>query len=252
MKKIVIISFALIYSFALQSEELLFTSDLWCPYVCEPSSKNPGFMVEITKNIFEKAGYQFNFKIVNWARAISDTRDGKFTGIIGASRADAPDFIVPETAIGYNSNFVWSHKLNSWAYQNAEGLKGKKIGVINSYSYNDEIDLAVKNKNSSFSVISGDDALMKMVKMTKSNRLDGFIENPFVLKFLLKDKTEFREHFIPISQNITKDTNLFVAFPPKNPKASELAKILSTGMDELRKNGKLKTILTKYGLVDWK
>jgi polar amino acid transport system substrate-binding protein len=252
MKKILLMIGRIFYSVSSFSDEISLTSDLWCPYACDPKSANPGFMVEIAKVIFENAGHKVNYNIVNWARGISETRVGKYNGIIAASKTDAPDFIMPTMAAGHSSNFFWINKDNNWVYKNLDSLKGRKIGVINSYSYGEEVDLPVQNKNPSYLIVSGDDALAKMVRMTDGKRLDGFVENPFVLSYLLKDMSEYKDKFKSASLNITKDTELFVAFSPQNPKSKQYAEIMSKGMSELRKSGKLKVILSKYGLKDWK
>ena len=234
------------------SDDIILTADLWCPYTCDAKSANPGFMVEIVKEVFLKAGHKVNYVVINWARAISETRNNKFNGIIGASKTDAPDFIFTSVPIGYSSNFFWAKKEASWEYKNTNSLKGLKIGVINSYSYGDEVDKPVLDKNPSFVVVSGETALTKIVKMTDAKRLDGFVENPFVLDYLLRDIPELKNKFKSVSKNITKDTDLFVAFSPHNPMSKKYEEILSSGMKNLRKTGKLKTILNKYGLKDWK
>ena len=45
--------------------------------------------------------------------------------------------------------------------------------------------------------------------------------------------------------------SIFVAFSPANAKSKDYAQILGQGMDELRRSGKLKAILSKYGMEDW-
>ena len=49
-----------------------------------------------------------------------------------------------------------------------------------------------------------------------------------------------------------KPNKAYIAFSPVLPKSEEYAQILSNGMIELRKTGKLEKILNKYGLTDWK
>ena len=45
--------------------------------------------------------------------------------------------------------------------------------------------------------------------------------------------------------------SIFVAFSPADAKSKDYAQILGQGMDELRRSGKLKAILSKYGMEDW-
>lgn len=252
MKKMLWIMWFVAYSTTGFADVIELRSDLWCPYSCEPKAARTGFMVEIAKEIFKSAGHKVNYQVVNWARAIAETREGKFHGIIGASRSDAPDFIIPKMPQGKSYNFYWTNNDDHWEYKKLDSVKGKKIGVINSYSYSEEIDHAVHNKNPSFIVVSGEDALAKMIKMTEAKRLDGFVENPYVLNYLLNGMGQSKDKFKKVSLNITADSDLFVAFSPVNPNSKKYAEILSRGMDVLRKSGKLEIILQKYGLQDWK
>ncbi len=252
MKMIYLLLLITTYSTLTYADEISLASDLWCPYACDPKSSTPGFMVEISKTIFEKAGHKVSYKLLNWARAIADTRKGKFTAIVGASRSDAPDFLIPSIEIGHNSNYVWVLKNEAWEYKNIDSIKNKKIGVINTYSYGKEIDGPVQSKNPAFMIVSGDDALIKMIRMTKAKRLDGFIENPNVLAYNLKNLPEFQDQFKNVGKDVCDDSQLFVAFNPNNPKAHIYSELLAKGMVELRKSGKLQEILSKYGLKDWR
>lgn len=233
------------------AETISLRADLWCPYTCDPNSDRPGFMIEIAREIFEPAGMKIDYQNLNWARAITEAREGKVSGIVGAAHADAPDFIFPKMYSALNSNFIWAHKKSIFNYKNVSSLEGKKVGVINSYSYGEEIDKYVLEKNPSYIVVSGEDALLKMVKMTEAGRLNAFVENPFVLNFLLKDYPHLQNQFVPVSKNVVLDQKLFIAFSPKKAESSKLAEMMTKGMGQLRKSGKLKKILDKYGLKDW-
>src|SRR5690349_12435671 len=97
--------FLLISSGQILADEIKLTSDLWCPYACEPNSDKPGFMVEIAKEVFSSKGHTVKYELLNWARAIKATRIGRFDGIVGASRSDVQDFEIPKMAAGYMENF---------------------------------------------------------------------------------------------------------------------------------------------------
>ena len=234
------------------ADTLTITSDLWCPYSCEEQSDHPGFMVEIAKEIFESKGHKIHYKIVNWARAVQEAKEGKSNGVLGANRGDVPGFILPSVAIGNSANYFWALKDSKFNYQTVDGLKGKKIGVINGYSYGgDEIDRPIQNKNKSFVVVSGDKALPQLIKMTDAKRLDAFIENPNVLQYVLSTMPEYKDKFKIVSKNMGSDPDLFIAFSPANPNSKKYADLLTEGMKSIRKNGKLKAILARYGMVDW-
>ena len=243
--------FGLIVTSVARADEIKLTSDLWCPYACEPTSDKPGFMIEIAKEIFKSKGHTVRYELINWARAIKDTKAGKYDGIVGASKADVPGFVVPSIPTGKLENYYFTLRSNQWTYKGVESLKKVKMGVINDYSYGEEVDKQVAKKNPSITVISGNDALKRMIQMTEAKRLDGFVENPMVLYYTLMELKKNVQDYRPSSPNLASDPDLFIAFSPKKSTSVKYAKILDEGVQELRKNGKLKEILKKYGLNDW-
>lgn len=127
-------------SSSIMADTITLRADEWCPYNCTPNSSQIGYMIEIAKEIFESAGHQIDYQTLNWARAIEETRAGKFNGIVGAAKGDAPDFIFPTEALGVSVNAFVTGKDNSWTFTGIESLNGKTLGVIRNYSYGDTIN----------------------------------------------------------------------------------------------------------------
>lgn len=232
-------------------EEIKLLSDLWCPYACEPKSDKPGFMVEIASEVFKAHGHTVKYEVKNWARAIQEARKGKYDGVVGASKADVPGFILHDVPAGKMQNFYWTLAGTTWTYQGESSLKNVKLGYINEYSYGDEVDKLIDKKHPSLVEISGNDVLKRMIKMTESKRLTGFIENPMVLEYNLHELKMPQTLFRAASSNLATDPDLFIAFSPKKPQSAKYAKILNEGILNLRKSGRLNAILSKYGLKDW-
>lgn len=227
-------------------------ADLWCPYTCDPSAALPGFMVEMAKEIFSKKGHKINYSLMNWSRAISDVKSGKYDGLIGASKNELSGFDIPLVAAGTNQNYFWALKDSTWSYSDESSLNGIKVGVVNAYSYGDEIDVSLAKKNSSFVKVAGDNPLQRLIQMTETRRLTTFIENPTVLLYTLGRLKKEAGLFKAVSKNIANDPDLFIAFGPANAKSKLYSQIMDEGIVELRKSGRLKIILQKYGLSDWK
>ncbi|SFV56538.1 ABC transporter, periplasmic domain [hydrothermal vent metagenome] len=74
------------------------------------------------------------------------------------------------------------------------------------------------------------------------------VEDPYVLEYYFKIKNSHIPFKIAGS---TYADNVYLAFSPNNPHSKEYAKILSEGINTLRKSGELDKILAKYGLHDW-
>ncbi|MCP4179692.1 MAG: hypothetical protein GY756_18185 [bacterium] len=52
--------------------------------------------------------------------------------------------------------------------------------------------------------------------------------------------------------SLAAQNQIVIGFSLLNPKSNHYIKILSEGIDELRKSGELEIILAAYGLADWK
>jgi polar amino acid transport system substrate-binding protein len=251
---ILLLSVLLVSPVNSSADTITIVADEWCPYNCVPGTSKPGYLIEIAETIFKKAGHRVDYKTMNWSRSIETTRKGKYTAIASAAKGDAPDFIFPEKEQGFSKYAFFVKKGNPWKYSGVDSLKKVKLGLIQDYDYGEEVNgYLEKNKDTSLAqYATGDDALERNINKAKLGRIDVILEDEavFLLKASEMGKTEL---FInagydtgPVEENV-----IFVAFSPSNPKSKEYAKILSDGMDELRKSGTLKTILSKYGLKDW-
>jgi polar amino acid transport system substrate-binding protein len=250
-------------------------ADVWCPFNCKDTDANPGYMVEIAKIAFDSIKMDVEYKNKSWNKAIDEARKGVTNGIIGAAVTDAPDFIYPSNALGRSKNCFFTAPSSTWSFTDAGSLKKARIGVIEGYTYGEPFEtyvqayLAEKAKeleeekkknpkakakddiNSLIQAVPGDQALaLNMKKVNaKPPRIEAFVEDESVLKNHLhaagQPETTFR------NAGCLKPDNLSIAFGPNDPKGKEYAKALSDTVVALRKDGRLKKILDKYGISDW-
>lgn len=234
------------------ADEVTLRADIWCPYNCEPHSERPGFLIEIAKSVFEKAGHTINYELLNWSRAILETRKGEYDAIIGAYRGDAPDFIFPENELAVSQICFYTKKENKWEYTGLDSLSTVTVGVINDYSYGDLLDPYIKEyerNHERVQISSGDNALEKNFSKLIKDRITTFLEDQMVMGYFLRknDQSDLIR-----KAGCLKGENVYIAFSPVNPKSKEYADLLSQGVQELRESGKLKIILDSYGVTDWK
>ena len=57
-------------------------------------------MIEIARYAFERLGDTIRYEKVTWARAIHETREGRYDGIVGAGREETPGFVFPAHGLG--------------------------------------------------------------------------------------------------------------------------------------------------------
>lgn len=251
MKLIVILFGVFFLNPCTQADLIKLRTDEWCPYACKPKTDKPGFMIEIAIEVFKKHNHEIDYEIMGWSRALAEVRSGLFDAVVGASKVDVKGFVLPQFPSGILKSYYWVQSSSPWYYENSVSLKNMKIGVINDYSYGDEIDKLINKNHPSFIKVSGEDPLLRLIQMTEAKRINGFVENPLVLKEFLNSLNKDISTFKIASKNLANDSDLFIAFSPKNPKSKIYAKILDEGIKEMRKSGRLKVILAKYGVEDW-
>jgi polar amino acid transport system substrate-binding protein len=209
-------------------------------------------MIEIAQEIMLKHGHKINYEIMNWSRAIAEVKLGKYDAIAGANRSVLEGFTIPRVSSGANENYIWTLNDSLWTYENESSLQEINLGVVNAYSYGEEIDKPIAKKGKNIIKVAGSNPLPRLIQMTESHRIMAFVENPFVLSYTLKNLKKAPTFFKSVSKNISNDPDLFIAFSPMNKNSLLYTKLMDEGISELRKNGRLKVILKKYGLTDWK
>jgi polar amino acid transport system substrate-binding protein len=236
-----------------KADSITVRGDAWCPYNCEPGAK-PGYGIEVMQEAFKVGGHTVDYKIEPWNRALANVKSGKEISAIGASTEDVNDngLKVGTEGIGSSKNCIYVAAGSKAKYSKPEDLaQFKKIGVITDYTYNASIDKWVKDpaNKSKLDVVAGDSAVATNARKLGAGRLEAVIEDSAVMGYTLKQLS--MDGKVAIA-GCTESAKIFVAFSPANPKTAEYIKILDDGVVSLRKSGKLKQILEKYGAKDWK
>ncbi|MBI3897483.1 MAG: transporter substrate-binding domain-containing protein [Gammaproteobacteria bacterium] len=237
------------------SDTITLRADVWCPYNCEPESDNPGYMIELAKLAFEKAGHKVSYRQRDWKEAIADSRAGKYTGIVGASRPDAPDFVFPEESLGRSRSCFFTNPNDSWSYSGPASITANmKVATISGYAYGAEIDGLIAKFPERFKTMTGQEGkenpLAANIIRLWDRKVNALVDDRNVVLNTLggiKAIGKLRE-----AGCAQENSEVYIAFSPKHPKAKEYAQLLSNAVTQARQNGTLKAILAKYGLTDWK
>lgn len=237
-----------------QAEVIKLRADEYYPFNGAQSASKPGYVVEVAKAIFEPLGHTIDYQVMPWARAIREAEAGRIDGLVCAAKSEVPQFIFPEEPQGILRDAIFTLKGSTWKYSGVASLKLVVVGYISGYSYGptfDEYIEANKGDPKLLHANTGDEALVQNIEMLQRGRLSALLSNPEVFLATLQDHHLSAEQFqlAGVSPNLDPT---YIAFSPKNPKASEYARILSEGTQRLRKSGELTRILSRYGLADWK
>lgn len=233
------------------SRTITLRSDLWCPYNCQPHATNEGVLVDLARAAFEKAGYHVDYQLLNWARAVDQTRYGDYDGVIGALRTDAPDFIFPEEVPAASRNCFYTRPQDSWTPGSdlETGLHQRRLGVGNAYSYGPQLDRYIERHHDDgrVSVLSGDDLFRRNLEKLRADRIDTLVEDHWVAAWGLQQGDASQE---AVRQaGCLPTVSVYIAFSPAHPERSrELAALLDKTVKQMRRNGELDRLLARYGV----
>lgn len=230
-------------------ETIIMMADKWCPFNCDPKSSKPGYMVEVAKIIFERKGHNIDYQVNSWVKSIESVRNSKATALVATTKFDAPDFVYPIKSMGSNKDCFYVRSHDKWAYSEIADLKTRKLGFVEGYAYSGIITSYISENAKSTFASFGKDPLVMNLKNLDENKVDTIVENPFVFNYMISE-SKIQDKYE--EAGCTPDNDLYIAFSPKNPRSKEFAKILTDGIEELRKDGTLDKIIHKYSLKDWR
>lgn len=225
-------------------------ADDWCPFNC--SGQRPGYGVEIAAQVFAAAGHQIQYELAPWSRSLEDCLRGEIEAVIGAAPVDSPDLVFGAEPIGqWDSTFV-VRQGHTWRYQGIESLERIKLAAIIGYIYMEPVGGYIerhKKDRGRIDPIGGTQPLDQSLKMVAAGRVDATLESRAVLDYKLRE--------MGLADQLayaggTESGPIYIAFSPKNPKARDYADLLDAGIRAMRADGRLKQILERYGVRDWK
>lgn len=234
------------------AETITLVADAWCPYNCQRGTESEGYIVDLAREIFEKAGIQVQYRVVAWERAIEDVRQGYSTGVIGVEKREADDLVFPDEEVGASTFAFYVRKGDPWYYKGLSSLDGKRVGLPVAYGLQPDMKEYFKRHwwSVKLQYVRGPFPSRLNVKKLVANRIDIALDDINVIRHtasVLKLEDEIR--FAGAEEEFTK---MYIAFSPAISNAKEYANILSQGIRELRQSGRLANILSKYGLRDWR
>jgi len=248
------ITLSLLVSLNASADTLRIATDEWCPYDCIASQNNGkvGYLGDMLVEALKKHGHDVEFVEVSYSRGLTLVREGKLDATQACFREEAPDFIMPSNPQGISNSTFFSLKTNEWRYQGLESLKqAKMIGVIKGYDYVDPEVMGYINQNpNNVLAITGEKPLERLLEMLLAGRLTTIIEDKSVFEYKLQQMG--KSEFVQISGNTPVVIDVYTGFSPANENSKIYAQILDEEIENMRKSGKLKEILSTYGMQDWK
>lgn len=234
------------------AETIILAADHWCPYNCEENSGLEGYAVDMAREIFERRGYDVEYRTMTWERAVSDAQDGFITGVIGADVVEGMGLVFPEEEIGINQFSFFVRDGSPWRYEYPASLLNRRIGISAGYDLGGMLARFVYDHEADMELVEvrSETPARQLLSQLVEERLDTIVDDGNVIfyeavRMGLLDQIAF-------AGGDGDYVKLYIAFSPVNAKSRDYARIFSEGVRELRSSGRLEIILSRYGLQDWR
>ncbi|MBP7338162.1 ABC transporter substrate-binding protein [Niveispirillum sp.] len=232
---------------------IVVASDPWCPYACDPDADGrEGYMVDLTREIFEGLGFKVEYRVVNFAMMKRMAKDGSATALPGMASDMEGAVLLPVLAQGNSANAVALARSQGFNYTKPQDFERFRLGVIKDYDYGGALQEYVdQNTHNSerITVLSGFgySHLVQGLRMLTAGRIDMLLDDHNVLRWQMR-RMGMQQQLTTLS--LKDDADLFVGFSQNDPRAPELARLMAEGTRRMRENGRLAAIMRNYGLEE--
>jgi polar amino acid transport system substrate-binding protein len=220
----------------------------WCPQLC-PNGENKGYVVDLVELAFEGSPYNLSIETMPWSRAIKLTQDGVTFALLSPAKAEAPELLFPDTAVGTQRMCFFTLSANTWTYEGEGSLAGVKIGIAADTSIEELNDYVKRNRDQfQFQPYNGKYILSNLRKL-KHKRIDAFLFTKNTTQYEI-NKLGWAKDF-KLAGCVSK-ADIYMAFSPDaavRSKVTSMMNVFETNMKLLKQQGKIEQVLSKYGLT---
>ena len=235
------------FGFAADAPVLRIRADSWMPFNGDPAAKQPGYVVEFLREIFEPQGIKVDYQTMPWEAALKAAAAGEIEGVIGANKKEAEQLVTGAEPIAEPQFALFVRKDNPWKYESLRSLKDVRLGAVEGYSYWDSLDGYIKKSSPpALKIYSGDTPLAEAMADLVAGKIDALPESVLVFVWAAKNSgrkfTDFRMACTETSDPI------YVAFS-KNEPGRKYARLFDLGLRKLKESGRFDAILASYGFT---
>lgn len=244
-----ILSLCTAMAMAAQPTSLRIAVDEWPPYefkTGEPGNQYiSGFSTEVVLAVLKQMGVGVNGKIEQypWARGekmvIDGSTDVLFTAATNEKRAQVTHYPNESLMESSWSFFIRKEDEKKIKFDSLNDLKGRKVGVVRSYSYTPEL-WAFLESEKNFEEVTVDE---QNVKKLISSRLD-YVAMDYGNGLALLKSMGLLDKVVPL-KNPIKSISLYAIFS-RNTVEKEFVDAFSEKLKAFKKTNEYKLIFDKY------
>lgn len=220
------------------------------PFTLKETTEH-GVSWELAKTALETQGYTVSLEFALWARAFSDTKDGKYDGLLIAywTKERAELFVYPDRPIAFvSTGFFKKKERTDIKYTgNLSDVSSFDIGVERNASMGEQFDRA-DHLHKIF--VNESKQILKMVYLGNIDLgIAGFEYSRYNLKDIAKlPGFEGIINGIEFIQPPLTRRPVYLIISKNTPNFKQKLKNLNAGLEKIRTNGVFKSILKKHGI----
>lgn len=217
----------------------------WCPQICPTDKLNPGFLVEMIKDIFSSGPYELEFEYLPWSRAIYNVERGYADALLSPSKDEAPGLIYHKENLSFQTHCFWKSKDSLWNFSGVDSLGSIKFVVYRDHPYGTLLnDYFNKYKTDHYFEFSFDENYIdRAITFLQKDRAQSFLDTANSVAYHLKKKgirSIVRDACI-------KQDELWLGLSPKNGKRTDdLRAYIDAHLHDFKNSERYQFLMKKY------
>lgn len=223
--------------------QLQAAADPWPPYI-DDQHPHGGISVQLANAALQTQGYQVINRMMPWARALEETRQGRIDLVLDAwwSQDRSRDFLYSRPYTDGPVKFI-KRKQYPFEFRSMADLNGLTIGLVRHYAYDEEL---LKARNyTPFEVTD----FMQSIEMLIKGRIHLAIENELVARARIKTEAPALAAQIDFGEEPLSNNYVYIISGYKNPRHVEIIAAFNRGLDIILNNGTYAHIMQENGLT---
>lgn len=200
----------------------------WPPFIGQ-NLQNHGFVAQVVTQAFAYQGYQVEFYFLPWKRAYNEAVQGKFdaTAIWMFDEARTEHFHYSEPVS--REEFVFFHHVdNQFDWKTLSDIKGKHLGGGLGYSYGDELNQLIEDKQVTMSRVN--EPKQNLLRLSHK-RIDLYPEEVHIGYYVLKQQPELEGQITHHPVAFLTNHN-YLLIPKSHPNSEKILAEFNQGLSK--------------------
>ncbi len=240
-------------AFPASADTLTIRADEWYPINAEPSSEQPGFMIELASALLAPHGDRVDYRLMPWDEAIEKARAGQVDCVVGALESESQGLVRPQRAWVESQQALYAATSRTITYSGPATLPGLRIAVIDGYSYGEELDAYIAaNRNNPGRILVITDsprAQRELMMRLLVGHADAILESSVVMDAaILRQGMGTRIRSIgPVNPSAPPE-RLYIACTAGAERINGFIRKFDEGFPKLEADGTLDRLRERYGI----